>query len=203
MLSQVLFAASYGFAAAVQPGQLQAYLISRAVAHGWRRTLPAVLAPLLSDVPVIVLVFLALTRLPPLFLTLLRLAGGAFLMYLAYGALKAGREGGRSMEAPAPAHRTFLEAVAVNLLNPNPYLGWALVLGPLVLQAWTASAASGIAVLAAFYLTLVAGSSAIVVLFALARSLGPRVAAWLVRASAVALAAFGAWQLWAGLAAFR
>lgn len=203
MFSTALFAASYGFAAAVQPGQLQAYLVSRAIAHGWRRTLPAVLAPLLSDVPVILLVVLLLTRVPPLFLNVLRVVGGVFLLYLAYGALRASRGEAGTAASPAAAHRTFLEAVLINLLNPSPYLGWALVLGPLLLQSWASSAASGIAVLAAFYLSLIAGSSAIVILFAQARALGPRVARGLVALSALALAAFGAWQLWAGLAAFR
>jgi threonine/homoserine/homoserine lactone efflux protein len=199
MLSYVIFGASYAFAAAMQPGQLQAYLISRAIANGWRRTLPAALAPLLSDVPVIVLVLIVLTQVPPLFVNMLRLVGGVFLLYLAFGALRASRAGEQVGHAlPGTPHRTFLEAVLVNVLNPNPYLGWALVLGPLLLEAWGKSAGSGIALLAAFYVTLVGASAAIVLLFGLARSLGPRVARWLLGVSAAALGAFGMYQLWAG-----
>ncbi|HSK10438.1 MAG TPA: LysE family transporter [Vicinamibacterales bacterium] len=201
MLSYLIFGASYAFAAAMQPGQLQAYLISRAIANGWRRTLPAALAPLLSDVPVIVLVLIVLTQVPPLFVNVLRLVGGVFLLYLAAGALRASRAGESELARhalPATAHRTFLEAVLVNVLNPNPYLGWALVLGPLLLEAWAKSPGAGIALLVAFYVTLVAASAGIVMLFALARSLGPRVARGLLGVSATALAAFGAYQLWAG-----
>jgi len=40
-----------------------------------------------------------------------------------------------------------------------------------------------------------------VMLFSLARSLGPRVARSLVAVSAAALAAFGAYQIWAGATA--
>jgi len=202
MLTYVLFGISYGFAAAAQPGQLQAYLISRAVSHGWRRTLPAVFAPLLSDLPVIIVVLLILTRVPPAMVSALRLAGGVFLLYLAGEAIRRwrAREGG-DLHPDVPAHRTFIEAVFINLLNPNPYLGWALVLGPWLLQAWGRSPATGMALLAAFYTTLAAGSAAIVVLFSLARSLGPGVARWLLGLSGLALGVFGVWQLWAGAAA--
>lgn len=188
MLTYVLFGVSYGFAAAAQPGQLQAYLISRAVSNGWRRTLPAAFAPLLSDLPAIIVVLLILTRVPVVMVSVLRLVGGIFLLYLATDAIRRWRrrEGG-DHHPEVPAHRTFIEAVFVNLLNPNPYLGWALVLGPWLLQAWERSPATGLALLAAFYTSLAGGSAAIVVLFSLARSLGPGVARWLLGLSGLAL----------------
>ena len=89
----------------------------------------------------------------------------------------------------------------VNLLNPGPYLGWGLVMGPLLLKAWRDSPAHGVALLAAFYATLVSGMIATVLLFAGARRLGPRVNRALVGLSALALAAFGLWQLWLGAVA--
>jgi hypothetical protein len=57
---------------------------------------------------------------------------------------------------------------------------------------------AGIALVAGFYGTMVAGTSALVILLAAARSLGPRVARALVGVSAVALAVFGLYLLWAG-----
>jgi len=200
MRSYFIFGASYAFAAAVQPGQFQAYLISRSIANGWRRTLPAVFAPVLSDVPIVALVLIVLTQVPPLLVHLLRLAGGAFLLYLAAGAIRACRRYGQdSSTPPVPAYRTVLEAAAVNLLNPNPYLGWALIMGPMLLQAWRETPAAGVALVVAFYLTMAAASGVIVMLFAMARSLGPRVVRALVGVSAAALAAFGAYQTWAGV----
>ena len=56
------------------------------------------------------------------------------------------------------------------------------------------------ALLAAFYATMVSGMIATVLLFAGARRLGPRVNRALVGLSALALAAFGVWQLWLGAA---
>jgi threonine/homoserine/homoserine lactone efflux protein len=158
-----------------------------------------VLAPLLSDIPIVSLVLFVLTRVPPPFVTALRLAGGLFVLYLAAGALRAFRryETPRVGRAAHPA-RTVLNAAVVNLLNPNPYLSWSLVLGPLLLQAWRAAPAYGIGLLAAFYGTMIASTAVVLLPFAGARALGPRVGRAMLGASALALAAFGLYQLWAG-----
>jgi len=195
----LVLGATYAFAAAVQPGPFQAYLISSTLAHGWRRTLPAVFAPVLSDIPVVCLVLFVLTQVPPAVVTLLRLAGGLFLLYLAAGAFAAARSSPvAAAERPAQTSRTVFKAAAVNLLNPNPYLAWSLILGPLLLQAWRAAPAYGIAFLVAFYVTMVASTAAIMIPFARARAMGPRVGRGMLGASALALAAFGLYQLWAG-----
>ena len=72
-----------GGMAAAQPGPFQAYLLSQTLKNGWRRTMWAAFAPLLSDGPIVILVVLILTQTPDWFLTLLRVAGGGFLLYLA------------------------------------------------------------------------------------------------------------------------
>ena len=59
----LIFGCAYAFAAAVQPGPFLVYLVSQSLSAGWRRTLPAALAPLLSDGPVAVLVLFVLSRL--------------------------------------------------------------------------------------------------------------------------------------------
>ncbi len=130
MLKSIALGAGFAFAAAVQPGPLQAFLLSRVVAVGSRRTLPAALSPLLSDGPIAILVLLFLRTVPGGFQRGLRIAGGAFLLYLAWSAARQARttDGARGMAEPPP--RTLLQAAFVNVLNPNPYLGWALVLGP-------------------------------------------------------------------------
>ena len=199
MSPYVLLGATYAFAAAVQPGPFQTYLISSTLTRGWRRTLPAVFAPILSDIPIISLVLLVLTEVPPLAVNLLKLAGGLFLLYLAAGAFASFR----AYQAPqigGTAHttRTVFEAAVVNLLNPNPYLSWSLVLGPLLLQAWRAAPAYGIGLLASFYITMIASTAVILIPFAGARALGPRVGRAMLGVSAPTLAAIGVYQVWAG-----
>ncbi len=202
MLPYLIFGVTFAFAAAVQPGPLQTYLASETVAHGWRRTLPAALSPLLSDGPVIALVLIVLSRLPARWVPALRCAGAAFLFYLAWQAYVAWRDY-QAVGSPDPgfARRSVVRAAFVNMLNPNPYLAWSLVLGPLFLKGWRETPAHGVGLLVAFYSTMVVSLAAIITLFALARRLGPRIARTLVAASAVALACFGGYQLWAGVGA--
>jgi threonine/homoserine/homoserine lactone efflux protein len=81
----------YGFAAAVQPGPLQTYLISQALMKGWRKSLPAAFAPLLSDGPIIALCLFVLSQVPSWLQRFLYIAGGLFVLYLAYGPINHGR----------------------------------------------------------------------------------------------------------------
>jgi len=197
MLMYLILGITYAFAAAVAPGPLQTYLISQTLTHGWRRTLPAAFCPLISDGPVIVLALLVLSRVPVWMAQGLRLAGGVFVLYLAWGAARSWR--GHDAQAVAPAPSSLLRAALVNVLNPNVYISWSLVLGPLLLKAWRESSANGVALLAGFYGTMVLALAGIVVLFAAARNLGPRVTRALIGLSSVALACFGCYLLWSGV----
>jgi threonine/homoserine/homoserine lactone efflux protein len=199
MIPYLLLGATYAFAAAVQPGPFQTFLVSSTLTHGWRRTVPAVVAPILSDLPVISLVLLVLTHVPPLVEQLLRLAGGLFLLYLAARAFVAFRRyRAPTVGRASDTTRTVLQAAVVNLLNPNPYLSWSLILGPLLLQAWREAPANAVALVASFYGTMMASTAVILIPFAGARALGPRVGRAMVGLSALALAAFGVYQVWTG-----
>lgn len=202
MLTYLALGATYGFAAAVQPGQFQAYLVSEALAHGWRRTIPIAFAPILSDIPVVTVVLLVLTQVPPLMIHGLQVVGGVFVLFLAWGAFRTWQHAAPTAPAAAaPVHQTVLKAALVNLLNPNPYLAWALVLGPILLDAWRQAPSQGVAFAAAFYAAMVAVAAGLVVAVSAAHAFGPRVARGLAGASAVALAGFGLYQLWSGAAA--
>ena len=200
MAQYVLFGATFAFAAAAQPGPFQAYLVAQALSIGWRRTLPAVLAPLVSDAPIALIVLLVLSRLPLTLQHGLRVVGGIFLLYLAARAFRSWRHYDEPREAPPQsARRTLLDASVVNFLNPNAWIGWSLVLGPLLLQGWREAPARGVALIVTFYVILVGGTAAIVFIVASAKRLGPRVARALVGVSIIALTAFGGYQLWSGI----
>ncbi len=202
MLTYLALGATYGFAAAVQPGQFQAYLVSEALAHGWRRTIPVAFAPILSDIPVVTVVLLVLTQVSPLMIHALQVVGGVFVLYLARGAFRTWRHyAPAAPAAAAPVHHTVLKAAMVNLLNPNPYIAWALVLGPVLLDAWRQTPSHGVAFAAAFYSAMVAVAAGLVVAVSAAHAFGPTVARRLIGVSAFALAGFGLYQLWSGTAA--
>lgn len=196
MLKYIIIGSGFAFAAAAQPGPLQAFLLSRVAASGWRRTLPASLAPLISDGPIAVLILLVLHRLPDGFEDFLKAAGGILLLYFAVRAFLEWRreKDGAAMEAHS-APRTLFQAVAVNMVNPGPYLGWSLILGPLAIEAWRQTPAHAVALVAAFYISMVFSLALFILLLGTTSFLGPRGRRGLLLASSVALAALGVFQL--------
>jgi len=202
ILAFLLQGIGYGFSAAVQPGPFQTYLISQTLLKGWRRTLIAALAPLLSDGLIILTVLLILTRVPPAFRLALQLAGGAFILYLAWGAFRTWRRFDMGAPpAPAAGQQSLLRAALMNLLNPNPWIFWSLVTGPILIRAWGEAPGKGAAFLAGFYGAMIACLALIIILFGTARRLGPRVSRAAIGVSAIALAGFGIFQVIKGLAA--
>ena len=200
MMFYLLLGVTYAFAAAMQPGPFQSYLISQTLSNGWRRTLPAAFAPLISDGPIIVLVVILLSRIPGWFINVLQCAGGIFLLYLAVDALKAWKNFySEEVIHSTSGRKTILQAVLVNFLNPAPYLGWSLVMGPLLLKGWRESTLNGIVQLLGFYTTMVLSQMGIVLLFARAGKLGVQVNRALLCLSAIGLMCFGLYQLWSGI----
>ena len=132
MVSYLIFGITFGFAAAAQPGPLQTYIISQTFTNGWRRTLPASLSPLISDIPIIILVLFLLSQVPFWLVQFLHFAGALFLFYLTYDTYKTWKNYDENKERESePNHQTLFKAALVNFFNPNPYLGWSLVMGPL------------------------------------------------------------------------
>lgn len=188
-----------GFSAAAQPGPFQAYLLAQSARNGAVRTLPVALVPLVSDPPVIAVVLAVLSQVPAGFLRVLQVAGGAFVLWLGAGALRAARRGEGGSGPPPP--RGFARAVLVNLTNPNAWMFWSLVGGPILAAAWRRDPSRAILFLAGFYAFLVGGCALLVLLAGQASRLGPRFARALGLLSGLSLVAFGLWQVGGGLAA--
>jgi threonine/homoserine/homoserine lactone efflux protein len=78
-----LFGVGFAFAAAVQPGPLQAFLLAKVADKGVRATLPAAFAPLISDVPIALLALFLLRSLPVMVSSALQILGGILLNIIA------------------------------------------------------------------------------------------------------------------------
>lgn len=194
MLEYLILGSGYAFAAAIQPGPLQAFLVSRVAANGWRRTLPASVAPLLSDGPIAVIALLILSRLPPRAYDLLQAAGGVLLIYFGWSAFRQWRNPNR-VALPESAPRTIFEAALVNLLNPNPYIGWTLILGPAALAAWGERPIYALVLIVAFYGTMVMGLAGFILVVGTAQFLGSKAQRTLLAISGVLLAGLGIYLL--------
>jgi maltodextrin utilization protein YvdJ len=93
-----------------------------------------------------------------------------------------------------------LHAVAVNIVNPGPYLGWSLILGPLVLQEWADEPQNAVALIVSFYVVMVLCLATFILIVGTTTYLGPRGRRFLLLASSFALAGLGVYSL---MAAFR
>ena len=189
----------YGLAAASQPGPFQTYLISQTLTRGWKRTLPAALAPLVSDGPIILICVLVLSQVPVWMQRILYIAGGLFILYLAYGTYNSWKNfDSRLPSLETRTQQSILKAALMNALSPGPYIFWTLVTGPILLKGWRETPVNGIGFLIGFYVTLVSSLAALILIFGTAAKLGPKFNRMLLGISAIALTCFGLYQLWLG-----
>jgi threonine/homoserine/homoserine lactone efflux protein len=202
MIAYILQGIVYGFAAAVQPGPFQAYAILQAVRYGWRKALVYALVPLCSDLPIIAVVIFVLALVPDAWVIVLRFIGGLFLLYLAGKALLGARRLSDEPEPGAGSHpRNFFQAVLINLLNPNPYLFWSLISGPILVAGWKQNPAYAVGMLAAFYLVMILCTGGLIILVSAVRGLHKNMRLAFVLLSACGLAFFGVYQIWMGAVA--
>jgi threonine/homoserine/homoserine lactone efflux protein len=191
-----------GLYAAVMPGPLQFFLFSQTLRIGWRRTLPGALAPLLSDLPILLVLLLLLSQAPAWFLNGLRVAGGLFILYLAWGALKTVQQPETAVEvSPDAARQSFWKTVGINLLNPNVYIFWSTIGVPIVLEGWQQSAWMGAAFILGMYAMLIPVTAGLIVLFGTAGRLKSNWQRVVNAALAVLLVGVGLYQIFQGVSA--
>ncbi|HPO12411.1 MAG TPA: LysE family translocator [Candidatus Hydrogenedentes bacterium] len=149
-----------GLSAGFSPGPFLTLVISHSLAHGAREGVKVALAPLITDVPIVLLSILVLARLAGFHLLLggITFAGGLFLAYLAYESFKIT---GFDLDTPCSKPQSLRRGVLVNFLNPHPYLFWLTVGSPIIIKGWAVSPFNAAGFLAGFYGCLV-GSKVLV-----------------------------------------
>jgi threonine/homoserine/homoserine lactone efflux protein len=149
LLSGIVFGLSGG----LSPGPLLTLVISETLRHGAGAGIRIALAPLFTDGPIIILILLVFRNLSEYgnILAVLTLCGSGFLMFLAWKNITFKVETAHSENLSLP---TLTKGVIANLLNPSPYLFWAVVGGPLLLNARKISTLTAAAFLTGFYAML-------------------------------------------------
>ena len=195
-MDALLIGLSLGAMAGVSPGPLLVLVVVQTLHRGWRGGMATAVAPVLSDAVVIVLVVLALDRLPHWTLSVIGLLGGVYL------AVSAGLQWRRSptvdhvVSDVAPPRtdgwRSLLQGALVNLLSPHPWITWAAVLGPLFVREWNSGPVGALSLVAAFYLALIGAKAVVALLLARFRHrFTPRAYAITMRSATVVLGILG------------
>lgn len=153
--------AIFGLAAGISPGPLLALVISETLRHSRKAGIFVAIAPLVTDVPIVLVSVLVLTKLANSHLIgVISLLGALFIGYLAYESISVK---GMDLESQTVKAQSFKRGIVANFLNPNPYLFWIGVGAPTVLKAYKVNVFSVLLFIAGFYVLLV-GSKIIVAL---------------------------------------
>ena len=194
MIPLILQGIGFGFAAGTSPGPLQSYLISTTLSQGWRGGIVVIFSPLLTDIPIIILMTFILSQLPDLLQRGLQFAGGVFVLILAWRMFQAW-QANTLIEIDAPdtseRQRTLSQAMVMNVLSPGPYIFWGSVTGPLLRDALAQSTTHVIGFMAAFYGTFLGISALWVIVFDRLRQVDPAVTQAILTLTVIVLAVLG------------
>jgi threonine/homoserine/homoserine lactone efflux protein len=153
-----------GLAAGFAPGPLLALVLAQSIRFGTREGLKVAAAPLITDVPIVILataLVVAAAEAAGGLLGAISLAGAVFVTYLGIESIRAtGVQAGRPDEAP----RSWARGALVNALSPHPYIFWVAVGAPVLIRAWADGPLAAAAFLAGFYACLVGAKMLVAVI---------------------------------------
>lgn len=199
MLAYLLQGIVLGFAAGISPGPMLGLVVSQTLRHGWRAGNLVALAPLFSDIPIILVLVLILGHLPVAAIYWLAVVGGIFVIYLGVESIRT-VGAVTTVKTEAKAGKVLFSAVATNLLNPHPYLFWATVGSALLLQSFAAGGfPASLTFLVSFYALLVGAKLMLAFLVSRSRHwlTGP-VYRYLLIGSGLLLIGLGLLLIWEG-----
>ena len=186
-----------GLYAAILPGPFQAFMLSKSLQNGWRSTLSLAFVPLLTDLPVMLVMLILLAQMPVWLMDYLRFAGGIYLLYLSWNTLQRYKESNNpSDNPPESGQRGFFQSILINYLNPNVYIFWGTVGVPIILEGLESSTAQGISFILGFYLTLVIALAVMIYLFGSVGKLNSRGQRFLTLFLTLILFCFGGYMIW-------
>ena len=153
MIHYLIMGALLGLSAGFAPGPLLALVISETMEHGVRAGIKVALAPILTDLPIIIVTIFILAKLSDFqsVLGIISIIGALFILYLGINNL---RTKGIELDLDKSAPRSFQKGIIVNALSPHPYLFWFSVGGPITIKAMDHNLLAAISFIGSFYVLL-------------------------------------------------
>ena len=199
MISALTTGILFGLSSGLAPGPLLALVVTQTLKHDAKEGMKVAAAPLLTDLPIILVSVFILTR----FLNYrsilggISLVGGLYVLYLAYESLNTRfLSVGFSETEP----RSFRKGWWVNTLSPHPYLFWITVGVPFILKSENEGLLPPVLFVLSFFMSLVGSKMLLALLVGRSRSLLTQSAyLWVMRSLGFMLALFGIFLLRDGL----
>ena len=161
ILGLAIAGATLGIVEGIKPGPLLTIVIRETLSGGLRAGLWTAAAPIFTDGPLVIFSLFAAAWIAtnPSALLVITLAGAIFLAQMGYECF--GLEPPNMDEDAPPPTGSFLRGVITNLLNPNVYVFWYLIGGPLMASAADDEILAPIAYAITFLVTIMLTKAAI------------------------------------------
>ena len=188
-----------GLSAGLSPGPLMTLVRTETLKGGIPAGARIAMAPLITDAPIIAgcLFLLATLAHAMAFIGSLALLGGLYIAWLGWENI---RFSGAEADPAPPAASQLRTGIIANLLNPNPYVFWLTVGGPLILKTARTGAGAAALFLLLFYGCLVGSKLGMAVAVGRSRHfLHSTAYIWVIRFLGMALVIFAAFFVKEGL----
>jgi threonine/homoserine/homoserine lactone efflux protein len=154
MLSFLSTGTILGLSAGFAPGPLLALVVSETLQHDAKAGIKVALAPVLTDLPIIIFTLFIMAKLSRFHHILggISIIGACFLLYLG---IKNITTKGVDIAQDTSPHRSLQKGILVNTLSPHPYLFWFTVGGPTTIKAMNVGLTSSLFFIGSFYVMLV------------------------------------------------
>lgn len=199
MLNILMLSTVLGLSAGFAPGPLLTLIISETLRHNISAGIKVAIAPLITDVPIILFTVFVLTRITgsELVLALISFCGCLFVARLGIQNL---RMKGVVLALENHRAKSLSKGIAANLLSPHPYLFWLSVGVPVMSKAMSKSWSQVVLFLAVFYVMLVGSKIVLAVIVGKSRSfLQGRKYLIIMRCLGAILLVLAAMLLWDGI----
>ena len=145
------------------PGPLLTLVISETLKHGPKEGIKIAASPLITDLPIILVTILIMSRISHTdnILGVIAFGGSIFLLYLAFESLSF--KNINSVSATSRTH-TIRKGIIANFLNPSPYVFWFTIGAPTIIKAFTENLIYALLFLFVFYAVLVGSKIVIAII---------------------------------------
>ena len=158
-----------GLSAGLAPGPLLTLVVSETLKFGIAAGVKIALAPLVTDLPIIILTVFILSRLSGFdtILGAISLVGGSLVMVMGVSSIKTR---GAVVDVSPEKSKSLMKGILVNVLSPHPYLFWLSVGAPTISRAYEKGLPAAMIFIASFYLLLVGAKVALALAVGKSRS---------------------------------
>lgn len=157
MAATIVIALILGSFAGLAPGPYTTMVAGTALEQGFRPAAQLALAPLIADVPPLVVTALILERLNGGALMVLGIIGGLMILYIGLRFLFRWRRGDLPLDPDHPhvprQSARFWHVAVATAVSPVPWIFWLAVGSPLMLRSWSHSPAEGLLFIAVVFVT--------------------------------------------------